>query len=179
MVLFFLLTPVLNPLLNSPTSPVRDRPLSGRKPAERASRREYYSDPCADSAATSTQPPRPHGQPGEKWFTEMYASLDGRDPGYFDTYIGENATIIFANSPPIIGKDAIRRFINWEYTATKKILRKVHRVVVVKDMTISQGEVVYTFQEGDEITVQVVVIAEKAPEVGITKCVLKYCSRQC
>ncbi|EAU91249.2 hypothetical protein CC1G_06884 [Coprinopsis cinerea okayama7 len=158
--MLFLLTPFLNFLSPPPASPVADtaflpRQLS-RMPKEHSERFE--------AAAGSHKPLASHRQRGEEWVTEMYASLDSRDPTYLDTYIGENASFIYNTSPPIIGKDALQRLINWECSATKSFVHNIRRTVVVPDLTIAEAELVYVFLDGTEIKLNMVTVFEKAPE---------------
>ena len=52
---------------------------------------------------------------------QNYAAADARAPGYVDEYMGENTIISFAPNPPVMGKESIRAFVDWQWNATTSI----------------------------------------------------------
>ncbi|KAH6914028.1 hypothetical protein BKA70DRAFT_651787 [Coprinopsis sp. MPI-PUGE-AT-0042] len=103
-------------------------------------------------------------QAGQDWAKKFYAAADARSAEFLNKLIGESTVIFFGSNPPTRGREAIRRSINWQWSATTSIPHTLEDIVVLEDRTLVQMSVAYNYTDGVSLTAGAYVVLVKAPE---------------
>ncbi|KAH6913300.1 hypothetical protein BKA70DRAFT_1218265 [Coprinopsis sp. MPI-PUGE-AT-0042] len=108
-------------------------------------------------------PPR-RVKKGLDWVYANYASSDGREPDYFDKFVGANTLIYFGPGPPSQGREVLRALLTWQWSATTSISHDLEEVFILEDLSIIQTTATYTYTDGTVLKASAYTIQVKKPE---------------
>jgi len=93
---------------------------------------------------------------------EVFALVDRLDPDAMDAVLADDATMVFGNAEPLVGRAAIRAG-NLAFLALVKGLRHdIRREWTVGDTTVVETDVTYTRRDDKQVTIPAVSIFRDA-----------------
>jgi ketosteroid isomerase-like protein len=88
------------------------------------------------------------------WITNLFRTIDQMDETGFCTYLTNDATLIFANIPPVYGNKNIEAFIGGFFKSIKALSHTIIGFFESDDTAIVHGIVTYTRHNGSQLTVK-------------------------
>lgn len=86
------------------------------------------------------------------WITELFACIDKMDTARWITFLSDDVTFKFGNSPEIIGKNTVGEAIDGFFSSIKSLQHKILGTWIHPDTIFCQGEVRYTRHDESQIT---------------------------
>ena len=86
------------------------------------------------------------------WVTQLFQSIDQMDAGKFATFINNEAEFRFGNSPPVVGKEEIRKAVEGFFGTIRGVKHRLLATWTHPDTVICQGEVTYTRHDSSQLT---------------------------
>lgn len=89
---------------------------------------------------------------------EVFAQVDRLDPEGVIAFFADDATMVFGNQEPLLGRDAILAGNATFLTAIKGLRHRIQREWTVGDTSIVLTDVTYTRRDDKEVTIPAVSI---------------------
>lgn len=91
----------------------------------------------------------------QAWLKDYYRHIDAMDTDAYMAMFTEDARMIFANSDPLEGRDAIRQALTGLLGSVDGIRHVLHNAWQVEDDLVAfECDVVYSRKDGKEVTVR-------------------------
>jgi len=87
------------------------------------------------------------------WMDDLFAAIDGKDAERFASFVTEDGAFLFANSPAVAGRAAIRDAVAGFFASIRSLSHEVHGVTVDGDRIWSRGVVTYVRHDGSSLAV--------------------------
>jgi ketosteroid isomerase-like protein len=87
------------------------------------------------------------------WVTELFDSIDSMDTNKFVSFLAEDATFTFGNSPSAIGKEIVFQVVDGFFKSIKAISHTDIQTFVDGDFVIARGNSTYTRHDASALTV--------------------------
>jgi hypothetical protein len=88
------------------------------------------------------------------WIDELFSSIDAKDTERFVKFLTKDGTFIFANYPPVSGRDNLIGFLNEFFKSIKALNHNVRNYIFSGNNIAAEGIVTYTRLSGTELTVK-------------------------
>lgn len=88
------------------------------------------------------------------WIDELFKTIDSMVPAKFVQFLAEDGTFIFANYPPVTGRDNIIQFLDVFYKSIKSLSHNVKNCIIVDDNVVTAGTVTYTRHNDTQLAVK-------------------------
>jgi len=103
-----------------------------------------------------------------EWIDNLFKTIDQMDEVGFCKYLTNDATLIFANIPPVNGNKNIEEFIGGFFKSIKALSHTIIGFYESGDKAIVQGNVTYTRHNGSQLTVKFCnVYSMQASEINV------------
>jgi len=99
---------------------------------------------------------------------EIFAQVDRLNPEGVIAFFADDATMVFGNQEPLLGREAILAGNTAFLTAIKGLSHRILREWTVGDTTIVSAEVTYTRRDDKEVTIPAVSIWRVGPAGLVT-----------
>jgi ketosteroid isomerase-like protein len=98
----------------------------------------------------------------------IFAAIDSMDPRALEGILADDATMVFGNSEPLVGRAAVLAGSEAFLSTVKGVRHRLLNEWTVDATTIAEAEVTYTRLDTREVTVPVVSIWQVRPDAKIT-----------
>jgi hypothetical protein len=97
--------------------------------------------------------------------TELFADVDRMDATVFASHLAQDASLRFGNGEELTGREAIEAYIAGFFATIDNLSHEIVSQWELDDTTILRLEVTYTRQDGRIVTIPVVTIYRRGPEL--------------
>ncbi len=87
------------------------------------------------------------------WQHDLTKAIDAKDATRFAQFIAPDGVFIFANLPPVHGREAIQAFVAGFFSALKALSHQIDDSFRDGDAVIMRGRVTYTRLDGSTLSV--------------------------
>jgi ketosteroid isomerase-like protein len=87
------------------------------------------------------------------WLESLFAAIDAKDADTFSSFLAEDAVFRFGNTPPAVGRPAIREAVAAFFQSISALRHTVKDLWTLPDAAVMHGEVTYTRHDGSGLTV--------------------------
>jgi len=91
--------------------------------------------------------------PRPAWIEDLFASIDGKDPERFVSFLTNDATFRYGSNPPVEGKAAIREAVAGVFSMFRALSHRLEGAWAHPDAVFVQGVVQYTLHDGRAVPV--------------------------
>ena len=92
-------------------------------------------------------------RPDTKGWEHLFAAIDARDANAFASFLAEDGEFRFGNTPPIVGRPAIREAVAGFFAAIGGCRHRLLQSWTGPDSAVGEGEVTYTRLDGSKVTI--------------------------
>jgi uncharacterized protein (TIGR02246 family) len=90
----------------------------------------------------------------QSWITDLFKTIDSRDPVKFADFLTPDGEFIFGNLPPVQGRENIITFLDAFFKSIHSISHRVDNCWAVEDRVIVEGFVTYTRHNNTTLVVK-------------------------
>lgn len=101
---------------------------------------------------STTDQPGLAGQPLEPWLRQLFAAIDSQNAAAFAEYFTDEGRFVYANSPPVVGRAAIRDYVAGFFRMLASIRHGLLGAWAVPGHVFVELTVTYVLKDGQTFT---------------------------
>ena len=88
----------------------------------------------------------------DAWNAALLAAVDAKDADRFVAFLTDDASFVYANAPPVVGREAVRAAVDAFFAQVRSLAHTPSHVWTVPGHVVVEGAVRYVRHDGREVT---------------------------
>lgn len=88
----------------------------------------------------------------------VFAAIDAKDAARFASYLADDAAFVYANAPPVVGREAVRVAVDGFFGSVRSLSHALERVWTTPEGTVVEGRVRYVRHDARDVALPFVVV---------------------